>query len=694
MASILDFFSAWTPHSHTTGVDGLKIPNTLGAGTESLQEAMIMAGYKKHEILYIQDYVRVTGVREQDAVLHLGIGEHDRIAAALALWKGVPWLPIQGGKSLDVRYLRPYAVPLQPGENHSGSVPIATSSKGILYAVSSPDAFQKQNIQTHLTMNIMGEIADCENQIHAGIAIGRPLEEILLHLKALSENALRYLHEQLDLQIASGIQIDFADLAWREGEVSAPVLARVLKALQSDHLPNGLANDPFVNMGERGKNELPHIHLAITSTGTVESLYQRNIQDTGRSFVEACLLETEDRYNTIINRMLIHAAYQGYSDIHMSPIQSAGLIERRKDSVKGLLRSFPIHEYTRLVGIILNRMGNVDTRLQAEGRIPEDQLPPELAGRFEFRVQYMSVVQGNGNTGTLTMRVLNLMNETAVLETLGFEPEDLAYIHKVLHTGKGLVLATGATGSGKTTTIYAMMRAIDAIQTSVQSVENPVEIRVGLWRQHQLLREKSEAIEWGDWNKGLLRNDPDVVLQGEVRNADLFEQVADMANTGHLVFTTFHASSAALAVGRLRQMRTGHGDALDIDMIASLMHCIIAQGLARRLCPHCAAEDTRKETLDFISNLPEAIQRIAKPRRACDTGCVHCSETGYTGRFLVYEILKFNHEMRNKIVAGAPLSELEDMLSITNTKTGKLRKHVALGETSIEEVYRLSGEIF
>ncbi|AEK58693.1 hypothetical protein Atc_2045 [Acidithiobacillus caldus SM-1] len=693
MASILDHFFPWTADAPVPGVDGLMLPKTLGKGTDSLHAAMLQVGYKKHEILYIQDYVRVSGVREQDAVLHLGIGEHDRIAAALALWKGVPWLPIQGGKSLDVRYLRPYAVPLQPGESHSSSVPLATSSKGILYAVSSLDAFQKQNIQTHLMMDIVGKIADAEQQIQRWPAAERTFSDALFSLNLLPENVLRYLREQLDLQQASGIDTNLADLAWREGEISAPVLFRILQAIDESSVSDDLRRDPFVQLGNRATLELPDIHLAITSTGTVESLYQRNIRDTGRAFVEACLLETEDRYNTIINRMLIHAAYQGYSDIHMSPLPMAGLIERRKDGVKGLLRAFPIQEYIRLVGIILNRMGNVDTRLQAEGRIPEDQLPPELAGRFEFRVQYMSVVQGNGETGTLTLRVLNLMNETAVLETLGFEPQDLSYIRKVLHTGKGLVLTTGATGSGKTTTIYAMMRAIDSIQTSVQSVENPVEIRVGLWRQHQLLREKSEAVEWGDWNKGLLRNDPDVVLQGEVRNADLFEQVADMANTGHLVFTTFHASSAVLAIGRLRQMRTTHGDALDIDMIASLMHCIIAQGLARRLCPYCALPDDRDETRRFLAALPEDLRKAATPKRACDTGCPHCSETGYTGRFLVYEILRFTQEIRDKIVAGSALSEIENTLTEENTKIGKLRRHIALGETSLEEAYRLSGEI-
>lgn len=693
MASVLEHFRPWDQIDPTPGFTGLLIPHTFGKGLGSLHEAMFMAGYKKHEILYIHDYVRVTGVHEQEAVLHLGIGGHDRIAAAIALWKGVPWLPLSAAKSLDIRYLRQYAVPLQTFELHAGTVPLAASPKGLLYGIANMDDYQKQQIESHLYVAIRFQMDRIKGLLHQISSDQKQsLQEMMEKLEAISPEAMAYLNEQIATESAIENPLDFAELAYREGEIIAPVLAMLLKARGIDTTPEGLAEDPFVQNPDA--TGIPPVFLAITSTGTVESLYQRGIRDTERDFIQACKMESEDRYNEIINRLLIHAAYQGVSDIHMSPIQQAGIIERRKDGIKGLLRSFPIAEYIRLVGIIINRMGNVDTRLQAEGRIPEDELPPELAGRFEFRIEYMSVVQGNGETGTLTLRVLNLMNETAVLETLGFTPDDLTYINKVLRTGKGLVLATGPTGSGKTTTLYAMMRAIDAIQTSVQSVENPVEIRVGLWRQHQLLREKSEHLEWADWNKGLLRNDPDVVLQGEVRNADLFEQVADMANTGHLVFTTFHASSAALAIGRLRQMRTAHGDALDIDMIASLMHCIIAQGLARRLCPHCAVPDKRPETQQFLSTLPESLRQNAHPQMAADMGCTHCAYTGYSGRFLVYEILRFNNALRESIVNGATLSDIEHLMPKGSTMLDKLKEHVAQGETSVEEAYRLSGEVY
>lgn len=692
MDSLLNHFYPWTPKDDLPGVHGLMLPHHLGRPLHSLHEAMLMAGYQKHEILYIQDYVQVTGVLEQDAVLHLGIGGHDRIAAALALWKGYPWLPLQAAKNMDIRYLRPYAAPRQVGDNHVRSVPIAASPKGLMYGISMLDDFQLQNIQTHLLGLASGRTEKAMRALNGMSGLnGLPLREILRRLDIIPEEDVRYLEKlQSRIRAAEG-DADLANLIFDEGSLPPTVLGKILQTLGHEW-PDGLSEDPFVR-APGAAHMLPDIHLAITSTGTVESLFQRGIKNTERDFEKACKIESEDRFNEMINRLLIHSAYQGYSDIHLSPVQMAGIVERRKDGIKGLVKTFPIEEYTRMVGVIMNRMGNVDTRLQAEGRIPAEQLPPELAGRFEFRIQYMSVVQGGGDTGSLTLRVMNLMNETAVLETLGFTDADLGYIRKVLRTGKGLVLATGPTGSGKTTTLYAMMRAIDAIQTSVQSVENPVEIRVGLWRQHQLLREKAEHVEWLDWNKGLLRNDPDVVLQGEVRTADLFEQVADMANTGHLVFTTFHASSAALAIGRLRQMRTSHGDPLDIDMIASLMHCIIAQGLARKLCPHCSVADDRPETKAFLSPLPEHQKNAATPKMASDMGCNHCADSGYAGRFLVYEILKFTRTMRDKIIAGATLAEIEMEIQDTETMMGKLRRHVAMGETSLEEAYRLSGEV-
>ncbi len=258
-----------------------------------------------------------------------------------------------------------------------------------------------------------------------------------------------------------------------------------------------------------------------------------------------------------------------------------------------------------------------------------------------------------------------------------------------------MLKTTGPTGSGKTTTMYALMRMVDAIHTSVQTVENPVEIRVGVWRQHQLNRDGNEHIEWANWNKGLLRSDPDVVLQGEVRNADLMHQVADMSNTGHLVFTTFHASNSALAVARLREMRTSAGEALDMDMIAELMHGILAQQLARLLCTHCSIPDNSEDTTEkmkLVSAFENYDGHEITPYKA-GKGCDHCYGSGYRGRKLVYEILKFNRQVKDMVIGKASLHDLRNMIPREKQMSGRLLQMVSKGVTSMEEAYRIAEDL-
>lgn len=689
MASLPERFRPWEASDPIPGFPQLLMPETFGTGLPSLRDAMSRAGYQRHEIAYIQDYTRVAGVSEQEAVLHLGIGGHDRIAAATALWKGLPWLPLHAAKNLRVQPLRPYAIPPQFGESTPRAVPIHQSAKGLLYATHMEEDLTRQSCHSFLLSASRKNNAWIRALEKLNIADLSP-GEILERIQAIHPDDLQL---AIDESRRGKPVRPLEELLIDRGLVTGRLLYHVLTKRgkpDTSRLREAFEQDAFLLSRSE---EVPPVFFAVTSSGSVDGIYQRGILDTEKNLELACRMESADRYGEILHRLLVHCAYQGYSDIHFTPLQKAGIIERRLDGIKGLLRTFTRQEYERLVGVIINRMGNVDVRLQAEGRLPPEQMPAELRGRFEFRIEYMNVVQGDGVTGSLTLRVMNLMNETADMDTLGFTPDDLSYLRKVLHTGKGLVICTGPTGSGKTTTLYAMMRSLDAIQHSIQSVENPVEIRVGLWRQHQLLRERPEHEEWADWNKGLLRNDPDIVLQGEVRNADLFLQVADMANTGHFVMTTFHATSAALAIGRIRQMRTSNGDALDIDMISSLIHCILAQGLARKLCPHCAVPDDREETRAFLASLPESLHQPHTPRMARDGGCPHCRETGYQGRFLVYEILRFDRSLRERVAGGISIADIEKHQDPDTTMIGQLRKFVASGRTSLDEAYRLSGEI-
>ena len=685
MASLLEHFTAWDAESEAPGVDGLLIPATMGNGLANIEDGMAMAGYKPHEIRYIREYADITGRSEQESVVNLGIGTQDRIAAAIALWKGWPWLPMTAAASLNIKSMRPYTIPPQFGERSPRSVPLAMRGNRLLYLTAHHDDMTMTGIQSRL-YTVNAQISRFVDTIAKMRIDQKRFGEILRDAGVLSDSDIALcLSEQKRLNNL-GARHHIGEIIHNHGLIAAPILIATLRRL----------NIPLEKLSlteaEHAHHETQDVALALSTIGTVEMLYRREMLDTWSAFQNAYQSEHADKYGTMIDTLLTHCAYHGYSDIHFSPIPDAGMIEGRIDGVKGFIIMLQREAYERSVGIILNRLGSVDMRLQAEGRIPESILPAELKGRFEFRVQYMHVVQGGDTTGSITLRIMNLMNETADIETLGFTPEDLSYIKRMAQSGKGMILATGPTGSGKSTTMYALMRLVDAILTSVQTVENPVEIRVGMWRQHQLLREGPEHEEWAGWNKGLLRNDPDVVLQGEVRNADLMHQVADMANTGHLVFATYHASDAPLAVGRLREMRTSNGEALDMDMISSLMHCIIAQGLARRLCPHCCVTDDREETAKLLAMLPKEKIVGKTPLRASESGCTKCYGTGYRGRFLVYEILKFNRELRQRIVEKQSLAQIASAIPFEERITGRLLHLVAAGKTSLEEAYRLVEE--
>lgn len=682
-SSLLDHFYRWDETMDIPGIEGLLIPETFGKGLPDINEGMLLAGYQSHEIRYIREYAHILSITEQEAVVHLGIGTQDRMAAAVALWKGLAWLPMKEAGTVNIRSMKSYAVPPQLNEMAPRAVPLAEKPGSILYLAHLHDTYTHQAVRS-MMLTVTNGITQLLEVIDKTDAGNTQLGDFLHQIGIVDQETIaRCLAEQKRIA-AQGSHIKFGEILRLQGMVPYPVILAALKKMGVDNTEReNAASHPAQSGG-------PKLFWAVSTIGTVEMLYRRDLLDTWADVEKAYKSSNADKYGEMIRRLLVHAAYHGYSDIHFSPIPNAGMIEGRLDGIKDLFLMLHREDYSRLVGVIINSLGNLDMRLQAEGRIPPNILPRELAGRFEFRLQYMNTIQSDADTGSLTLRVLNLMSETGDLDTLGFAPDDLDYLKRIIRSGKGLVISTGPTGSGKTTTQYALMRDVDAIQHSVQTVENPVEIRVGIWRQHQLIREIAEHKEWASWNKGLLRNDPDVVLQGEVRNADLFVQVADMANTGHLVFTTFHASDAALAIGRIRQMRTDSGDPIDIDMISSLLHCIIAQGLARRLCPHCSVPDTREETWQAVSALKKEGNLAPTPKRAASGGCSHCSGTGYRGRFLVYEILKFNKAIRESIVAGCSLSEMAKAIPEEERMNGRLRRLLAEGKTSIEEAYRLS----
>ena len=201
-----------------------------------------------------------------------------------------------------------------------------------------------------------------------------------------------------------------------------------------------------------------------------------------------------------------------------------------------------------------------------------------------------------------------------------------------------------------------MLKEIDPVSRSIQTIENPVEYRHGLWMQYEISRvAKVEGDEWGKMLKGLLRNAPKVILMGEVRDADTAKTLIEAANTGHLVFTTLHTNTASMAIARLKKLE------VDMDSLAGMLLGILAQRLTRVLCTACRVVDNRDSTMNLLSEAHRGYldeYRPFKLFRASPRGCVHCGYTGYTGRKIIYELLINKPELRGLIERGSNTSSI------------------------------------
>ena len=394
--------------------------------------------------------------------------------------------------------------------------------------------------------------------------------------------------------------------------------------------------------------------------------------------MEASVSGSEVR--TLLSALLRHACLVGASDIHLYRSGSVGLLRLTVDGIGQIFRVLPDACYERLI-----------TRLVHDARVREDDLrqaglregaldPGELASlpdgglfvRYAFRIELGQARSGR----TAVIRILDRESNTADFATLGFDAETDRALRRTVQQSSGLVLITGPTGSGKTTTLYALLKLIDPEQVSIQSIENPVEFHHGLWMQYEVRRlADHEGVEWARWLKGLLRNAPRIILMGEVRDAETARILMEGANTGHLVFTTLHANSAASTVNRLRRLGVDDAD------LADALQGILAQRLVRALCATCAESDPRDE------------EHWPRLRRASAAGCPACSYTGYRGRLLIYEFLQMNARVRAAILAGATSDELRVAGYLggrTLWQSGE--RLLAAGLTSIEELERVTGE--
>jgi len=376
----------------------------------------------------------------------------------------------------------------------------------------------------------------------------------------------------------------------------------------------------------------------------------------------------------LIDALLADAVQHGASDIHFEPEQFFLRIRYRIDGVLRQIRS--LHKtYWAAMAVRLKVMSNMNI---AETRAPQDgRISITFSGRaIDFRVSAQPTAHGEN----IVLRILDRQKGIVSLDKLGLEENELTLLKLMLARPDGIILVTGPTGSGKTTTLYSILNHINTESVNIMTLEDPVEYPMNMIRQTSV--NEAAKMDFANGIRSMMRQDPDVILIGEIRDADTAEMAFRAAMTGHQVYSTLHTNSAIGAIPRL----------LDIgvlpDIIAGNIIGIVAQRLMRKLCPHCKQPYQPEMMEGRLLGLDKNKLNITIYQA---TGCEHCNYQGYKGRIAIMELLKLDSDLDELIARRAPTIEIRNMaLSkgfITLAEDGIRR--VLDGSTSLEEVARV-----
>jgi general secretion pathway protein E len=390
------------------------------------------------------------------------------------------------------------------------------------------------------------------------------------------------------------------------------------------------------------------------------------------------LLESENDAPVIkiINAFLTQAVKEDASDVHLDAYEKNSIVRFRRDGVLHKIIDINPGLHAALVSRI-KIMANLDI---AEKRLPQDgRIALRLAGReVDLRVSTIPTSHGE----RIVMRLLDKNKERLQLETLGMAKDTLQKIDQIIAHPHGIFLVTGPTGSGKSTTLYAALARLDAKSLNIMTVEDPIEYNITGISQTQV--NAKIDMTFARALRSILRQDPDVVMIGEIRDLETAQIAVQSSLTGHLVFATLHTNSAASTVTRLKDM------GVESFLLASTLIGILAQRLIRLLCSHCKAPNL---AIDAQLRQEFAIPSDAIIYKA--VGCEHCSGTGYKGRTGIHELLMVDDQIRLLIHANATETAIEQQ-AIQNTGMRTLRmdalRWVIDGKTSLEEILTITKE--
>ena len=376
----------------------------------------------------------------------------------------------------------------------------------------------------------------------------------------------------------------------------------------------------------------------------------------------------------LVYSVLAQAVGEGASDIPLEPEEGELRIRFRID---GVLKE-SAHVPRRMIGAVISRLKIMSELDIAEKRVPQDgRVGVTVEGRrIDLRVTTLPTQRGEG----ATIRILDEGNAQRSLDELGMDGSARALFEHSFKSAYGAVLVTGPTGSGKSTTLYAALAALNQIEKKIITIEDPVEYRIaGI---NQLNVNRKAGLDFATGLRSILRADPDIVMVGEIRDAETARIAIEAALTGHMMLSTLHTNDAPGAIARLNEM------GIESFLTASSVDCVVAQRLARKLCPHC-----KQPTVIPISALSEAgIGAYGEIQAFGPTGCPRCNNSGYKGRVGIYSVMSLSEKLKELTVAHAAETEIaavaqeEGMLTLREDGVAKVRS----GLTSLEEVLRVT----
>jgi type IV pilus assembly protein PilB len=434
----------------------------------------------------------------------------------------------------------------------------------------------------------------------------------------------------------------------------------------------GAATGSTLEMASRGLEELQSsMGIGADDVEVLEELQEISAEALAKQGEDAPVVR-------LVNVVLMSAIQKGASDIHIEPYEKELRVRYRIDGILYNIMSPPMKYRDAIVSRvkIMSKLDIAEKRLPQDGRIKirynESGEPKEI----DFRVSVLPTLFGE----KIVLRLLDKDKLMLDMTKLGFEPESLIKLETAIARPWGMVLVTGPTGSGKTNTLYSSISKINTPETNIMTAEDPVEFNLAGINQVQV--KENIGLNFAAALRSFLRQDPNIILVGEIRDFETAEIAVKAALTGHLVLSTLHTNDAPSTINRLMNM------GIEPFLVASSVHLICAQRLVRRICSNCKEPNPMTPEALMTTGFTEEDANAVTPMKGA--GCDKCNTTGYKGRVGLYEVMEIGEELKELILVGASGMELrrkaidEGMITLRGSGLRKVKD----GVTTIEEVVR------